>query len=145
VYFETRYDKDRDVYICPRGNSLKTTGNVHDDTLRYLALTRDCSRCPLKQQCCPNTPQRKVPRNINESARDYARALAKTAAFKIMRDERKKVEMAFAHMKKILKLDRFRLRGLSGARDEVLLTAMAQNLRKLARYVNRPPPIPAIG
>jgi transposase len=139
------YNTDRDVYTCPRGNTLKTTGNVHDDTLRYLARTKDCSPCPLKQQCCPNTPQRKVPRNINESARDYARALAKTTAFKEMRDERKKVEMAFAHMKKILKLDRFRLRGLSGARDEVLLTAMAQNLRKLARYVNRPPPVPVIG
>ncbi len=59
-----------------------------------------------------------------------------------MRDERKKVEMAFAHMKRIFKLDRLRLRGLSGARDEVLLTATAQNLRKLARYVTRPPPIP---
>ncbi len=48
--------------------------------------------------------------------------------------------MAFAHMKRIFKLDRFRLRGLNGARDEILLTATAQNLRKLARYVARPPP-----
>ncbi len=134
------YDADRDVYTCPRGNTLKTTGNVHDDTLRYLARTKDCRLCPLKERCCPNTPFRKVPRDINEDARDYARALAKMKAFKIMSDERKKVEMAFAHMKRIFKLDRFRLRGLSGARDEVLLTATAQNLRKLARYVCRPPP-----
>ena len=59
---------------------------------------------------------------------------------RLTRDERKKVEMAFAHMKRIFKLDRFRLRGLNGARDEILLTATAQNLRKLARYVTRPPP-----
>jgi hypothetical protein len=57
------------------------------------------------------------------------------------RRERKKVEMLFAHMKRILKLDRLRLRGLSGARDEVLLVATAQNLRKLAKYVGRPPPM----
>ncbi len=140
------YDKDRDVYTCPHGKTLKTTGKVlSDNTLRYLASTKDCHPCPLKEQCCPNTPQRKVPRDINEDARDYVRALAKTKAFRIMRDERKKVEMAFAHMKNILRLDRLRLRGLSGARDEVLLTATAQNLRKLARYVNRPPPIPATG
>ena len=44
-------------------------------------------------------------------------------------------------MKRILKLDRLRLRGLSGARDEVLLVATAQNLRKLAQYVGRPPPM----
>ena len=85
-------------------------------------------------------PARRVPRDINENVRDYVRALAKTKAFKRSRDDRKKVEMAFAHMKRIFKLDRFRLRGLSGVRDEVLLTATAQNLRKLARYVNRPPP-----
>ena len=58
------------------------------------------------------------------------------------RDQRKKVEMAFAHMKRIFKLDRLRLRGLSGARDEILLTATAQNLRKLAKYVTKPPPTP---
>ena len=135
------YDVEHDVYICLHGKTLKTTGNAHsDDTFRYLARTKDCRSCPLKARCCPNTPHRKVPRDINEGARDYARALAKTKAFKISSDERKKVEMAFAHMKRILKLDRFRLRGLSGARDEVLLTAMAQNLRKLAKYVSRPPP-----
>jgi transposase len=140
------YDGERDVYTCPQGHTLKTTGNVHaDETLRYRARTHDCRACPLKPRCCPNTPARKIPRDINEGARDYVRALAKTKAFKISRDERKKVEMAFAHMKRILKLGRLRLRGLSGARDEVLLTAMAQNLRKLARYVNRPPPIPATG
>lgn len=135
------YDPERDVYTCPGGKVLRTTGNVHaDDTLRYRAKTRDCRSCPLKQRCCPNTPARKVPRDINEDARDYVRALAKTPAFKRSRDDRKKVEMAFAHMKRIFKLDRFRLRGLSGVRDEVLLTATAQNLRKLARYVNRSPP-----
>jgi len=136
------YDRERDVYTCPGGATLKTTGNVHsDDTLRYRAKTSTCRSCPLKARCCPNTANRKVPRDNNEDARDYVRALAETKAFKISSDERKKVEMAFAHMKRIFKLDRFRLRGLSGARDEVLLTAMAQNLRKLAKYVNRSPPI----
>ena len=120
------YDTERDVYTCPGGQLLKTTGNIHaDDTLRYRAKTSDCRSCPLKQRCCPNTPQRRVPRDINENARDYVRALAKTKAFKKSSDERKKVEMAFAHMKRIFKLDRFRLRGLSGACDEVLLTATA--------------------
>jgi len=140
------YDAERDVYTCLRGKTLKTTGKVHDGkTLLYRSGTRDCRPCPLKDRCCPNTPQRKIPRDINESARDHVRALAETPAFKRSRNERKKVEMAFAHMKRIFKLDRLRLRGLSGARDEVLLTATAQNLRKLARYVSRPPPIPAIG
>jgi IS5 family transposase len=60
------------------------------------------------------------------------------------RRERKKVEMRFAHMKRIFKLDRLRLRGLSGAKYQVLLTATAQNLRRLAKFLCRPPPSPAI-
>ena len=84
---------------------------------------------------------RKVTRDIDEEVRDRVRALANTEAFQQSRRERKKVEMLFAHMKRILKLDRLRLRGLSGARDEVLLVATAQNLRKLAKYLERPPPM----
>lgn len=135
------YDVERDIYTCPGGKILKSTGKVYsDDTYRYRASTHDCGPCSLKDGCCPNTPARKIPRDVNEDVREHVRALAETPAFKRSRDERKKVEMAFAHMKRILKLDRFRLRGLSGARDEVLLTATAQNLRKLARYVGRSPP-----
>ncbi len=136
------YDREHDIYICPGAKTLKTTGRVHDGRTRlYRARKPDCDRCALKPQCCPNAPHRRLPRDIDEPVRDRVRALAKTPAFKRSRDERKKVEMAFAHMKRIFKLDRLRLRGLSGARDQVLLTATAQNLRKLARYASRSPPI----
>jgi hypothetical protein len=75
---------------------------------------------------------------------DRVRTLAYTDAFHQSRRERKKVEMRFAHMKRILKLDRLRLRGLSGAKDEVLLTATAQNLRRLVKVLCRPPPLAAV-
>jgi hypothetical protein len=63
-------------------------------------------------------------RDIDEDVRDRVRALANTGAFQQSRRERKKIEMRFAHMKRILRLDRLRLRGLSGVKDEVLLTAI---------------------
>ena len=47
--------------------------------------------------------------------------------------DRKKVEMLYAHLKRILRLDRLRLRGLNGAHDEFLLAAIAQNLRRMAK------------
>ena len=96
--------------------------------------------CPLKTQCCPKTPVRKIPRSIYEEARDVARALAKTAAFAQSCCDRKRVEMLFAHLKRILKLGRLRLRGPRGAQDEFTLAAIAQNLRRLAKLVVRPPP-----
>ena len=48
--------------------------------------------------------------------------------------------MLFAHLKRILKLGRLRLRGPNGARDEFLLAATAQNLKKLAKLRPKPPP-----
>src|SRR5262249_30435206 len=99
----------------------------------------DCSTCLLKPQCT-TAPMRKVTRDVDEDVRDRVRALANTEAFRQSSRERKKVEMRFAHMKRILKFDRLRLRGLSGAKDEVLLTAIAQNLRRLAKLLCRPPP-----
>jgi transposase len=135
------FDRSRNVYVCPGGKLLHTTGTVIEGgTYRYRASKRDCDVCTLKMQCCPNVPVRQVPRDIHEDARDVARALAKTEAFERSRRERKKIEMRFAHMKRIFRLDRLRLRGLSGAKDEVLLTATAQNLRRLVKFLCRPPP-----
>jgi Transposase DDE domain len=82
-------------------------------------------------------------RDVREDVRDQVRAQANTDAFQQSRRERKKIEMRFAHMKRILRLDRLRLRSLSGARDEVLLTATVQNLRRLAKLLSQPPRLAA--
>jgi len=140
------YDETADVYICPGGNTLTTTGTLVNDeaTLLYRASKHDCDACELKSRCCPNSPARKVPRSIHEPARDRARAIAKTDAYVTSRRERKKVEMLFAHLKRILRLDRLRLRGPCGARDEFLLAATAQNLRKMAKLIPMMQPMPAV-
>jgi hypothetical protein len=135
------FDNDRNVYVCPQGKLLHTTGRIHDsDVLLYRARTADCEPCPLKPKCCPKSPERKIPRSIYEDARDAARALADTEAFEQSRRDRKRVEMLFAHLKRILRLGRLRLRGPRGAQDEFTLAAIAQNLRRLAKLVARPPP-----
>ena len=135
------FDTGRDVYVCPQDKLLTTTGRVHRErTLLYRASKLACDPCLLKPRCCPNTPQRKIPRDIDEDARDFVRSLAGTPAFEQSRHERKRIEMLFAHLKRILKLGRLRLRGPCGAQDEFLLAATAQNLRKLARLRPEPPP-----
>jgi transposase len=135
------FDKDRNVYVCPQGKLLHTTGRIHDsDVLLYRARTSDCGPCPLKPKCCPKAPERKIPRSIHEDARDAARALVDTEVFEQSRRDRKRVEMLFAHLKRILKLGRLRLRGPRSAQDEFTLAAIAQNLRRLAKLVARPPP-----
>jgi transposase len=134
------FDQERNVYICPGGAELTSTGNIDQGHIVYYRANKnDCSICSLKPKCT-TAVVRKVTRDVDEEVRDRVRALANTEAFQQSRRERKKVEMRFAHMKRIFRLDRLRLRGLSGVRDEVLLTATAQNLRRLAKFLCRPPP-----
>jgi transposase len=140
-----RYDERTDTYTCPAGKSLTTSGTLVNDgiTLLYRASKLDCTPCPLRARCCPNTPARKIPRSIYERARDVARSQAGTDAFEQSRHDRKRIEMRFAHLKRILRLGRLRLRGPRGAQDEFVLAAIAQNLRRMANLITHPPPFPA--
>lgn len=137
-----RFDRDQDHYTCPAGKQLRRfrrTGYVDherpnaDGFFRYRASKLDCDACALKPQCCPGAQARKVMRSVHEGARDMARVLSQEDEWITSRRERKKVEMLFAHLKRIMRLDRLRLRGPNGARDEFHLAAAAQNLRKLAK------------
>src|SRR5450755_3631204 len=122
----------------------RSAAGAGHETLLYRAKARDCRGCLLKAQCCPKTSVRKIPRSIYEEARDVARALTKTEAFKQSSRDRKRVEMLFAHLKRILRLGRLRLRGPCGAQFEFTLAAIAQNLRRLAKLVARPPPFASL-
>ena len=133
-----RWDRRRGVYICPNGKVLHTTGKVHEGyKLRYRASKEVCA---LKMQCCPKAPSREVPRDVHEYARDVTRRLMRTKAFLKSSNQRKRVEMRFAHLKTHHRFERMRLRGLSGARDEFLLAATVQNLKTLALRIFQPPP-----
>jgi len=134
------WEEAANEYRCPAGKPLRCDWRKLDrthinkaDTIIYRSRTADCTACPLKARCCPNTTFRKIHRSIHEEARNVARRIAGTAAYRQSCFERKKVEMLFAHLKSILRLDRLRLRGLSGASDEFTLAAVAQNLRRLAK------------
>jgi len=138
------YNKERDLYICPGGKELKTSGTVHDSTtLKYIAKRSDCSQCSLKLKCTTGR-ERRVSRDVNQEARDYTQALMETDAYINSRTQRKKIERLFGEAKHSHAMIRLRLRGLSGAKDEFLLTATVQNLKRLANLATRPPPRPVI-
>lgn len=139
---EFHWNVQANEYRCPQGHALRSDWRpftkprdhiTQEGTIVYRASQHDCTGCPMKQQCCPNTPRRKITRSVHERSRDAARELANTPQYKQSRRDRKKVEMLFAHLKRILKLDRLRPRGLTGAHDEFLLAATAQNLRRMAK------------
>ena len=143
------YDKERDLYICPGGKKLKTSGTVHDGaTIKYIAKRSDCALCPLKPQCTSGR-ERRVQRDVNQEARDDTQSLMQTEAYTKERwyyaassGEGKKIERLLGEVEHILALTRLRLRGLTGARDEFLLAAIVQNLKRLANHTTGPPPQP---
>jgi hypothetical protein len=145
-----KYDIDHDLYTCPGGKELRRgwqKNRVHKEGPApsnghyYRARKRDCKICPLLSRCClPTEDVRKIFRSVHEGARDMAHDIANSEAYLVSKRERKKIEMLFAHLKRILKLNRLRLRGPNGAKDEFLLAATAQNLRKLAKII----PMPAV-
>jgi hypothetical protein len=146
------FDATANTLTCPGGKTLQQyrrkyqiqrSGIDKDGQRKYRASQKDCRPCALKEKCCPGQPMRKVIRSVHESAREAARALHGTPAYEQSRRDRKKVEMLFAHLKRILKLDRLRLRGPSGASDEFHLAAAAQNLRKMAKILFPPPQLAA--
>lgn len=139
-----RFDSRKDAYRCPHGKWLhqyrrpfkQVRDNIDEDGMRrYRASKHDCEVCPLKSRCVPKEPARKILRSVFEGARDMARHIAETDAYVTSMRQRKKVEMLFAHLKRIMKLDRLRLRGPNGAKDEFLIAATAQNLRKMAKLI----------
>lgn len=141
---EFQWDEQAGQYRCPQGHALRsrwrTFKKLHTlvtkaNTIIYRSSQADCTGCPMKSRCCPNTPFRKIARSVHEAARDAARDIAKTSGYRQSRKDRKKVEMLFAHLKRILKLDRLRLRGLNGAKDEFLMAATVQNLRRMAKWL----------
>jgi len=143
--------EEENEYRCPAGKPLRNgwrnykkprTGIKKDGFRDYTSRKADCDQCPLKPQCCPNAATRNLVRSVHEKARDVARAINQTDDYKYRTfHERKKVEMCFAQMKRNLRFDRLRLRGLNSANDEFLLVACAHNLIKMAKYLNRPPPL----
>jgi hypothetical protein len=138
-----QWNEAANEYRCPQGHALRSASRfkgphnpvTKDNTIIYRSNPNDCSKCALKSRCCPNTPARRIQRSVHEAAREVARRIATTREYRRSRRERKKVEVLFAHLKRVLKLDRLRLRGLSGAQDEFLMAATAQNLRRMAKWL----------
>jgi transposase len=142
------HDHVADEYRCPGGRALKPCRRDipegrpefgKDGFKRSFARKQACVACALKPQCTPNQATRKISRSRHERARQIARDIARTDAYVTSSYARKTVEMLFAHLKRILRLDRLRLRGPNGARDEFHLAATVQNLRKLAKLVPTAP------
>jgi hypothetical protein len=138
------YDHERDLYLCPGGRKLTTTGTLVNDnaTMLYRASKHDCAGCALKLKCCPSTPARKVPRFLRGRTGYGAtdRQIPRGPNLSTIAQKGRDVVCPSQTHSQARSAP---LRGPNSARDEFLLAAAAQNLRKLAKLIPMPSIQPA--
>jgi hypothetical protein len=117
-----RYDPTGDVYHCPGGKKLETSGTIHEGN------DASVSRQQARLRYMPTQSAGAAQRNHRARSRATSMSMPET----------------LPDRSQVLRLGRLRLRGPRGAQDEFILAAIAQNLRRLASLIARPPPAHAL-
>jgi transposase len=139
------YQPESNRYICPAGQPLNHGGRSHRNRAHtYIGTRKRCGPCTQRPQCT-SAAFRSLVIHLHEPARQRARELANTPAFAHAQRQRKKVEALFAELKNQIGLRRLRLRRLKFVREQFLLAAVAQNIKRLVRFLSQPtrPALPA--
>jgi len=130
------YEPESNRYICPAGQVLNYGGRVHRNrAYNYIGTRKRCGACSQRPQCT-SAAFRSLIIHRYESARQRARELANTPEFATAQRQRKKVEALFAELKNQIGLRR--LRRLKFVREQFFLAAVAQNIKRLVRFLSQP-------
>lgn len=134
------YNEDRNVFICPEGRELRYWG-VHRRSRQhvYRARTKDCAACPRKDACTKDTA-RSLSYHIYEESIQKARDLNKTAGYRISQRKRKKIEELFGEGKEFMGLRQAKFRRRPFVREQVLMTAAAQNIKRMVKLISKKGP-----
>ncbi|HVI77604.1 MAG TPA: IS1182 family transposase [Candidatus Acidoferrum sp.] len=132
------YQPESNTYLCPAGEQLNYVGlNVRNRAHAYIGSAKRCGACLQKGQCTTGR-YKYLAIHMHESVRQRARELAQTPEFAKAQRDRKKVEALFAELKNQIGLRRLRLRRLKFVREQFFLAAVAQNIKRLVRFLSQP-------
>ena len=132
------YQPESNTYRCPAGEQLNYVGlNVRNRAHAYIGSAKRCGACSPKAQCTTGR-YKYLAIHIHESVRQRARELAQTPQFAKAQRQRKKVEALFAELKNQIGLRRLRLRRMKFVREQFFLAAVAQNMKRLVRFLSQP-------
>lgn len=135
------YDETRDIFICPEGKELKYWGiHKHSRQYVYRARKKDCLVCQKKMECTKDTA-RSVGYHIYEESINKAKQLNKTKGYRISQRMRKRIEELFGEAKEFMGLRRAKFRRMKFVKEQVLMTATAQNIKRMVKLLYRLGPI----
>ena len=130
------YVPEENCYLCPAGKPLNYVGiNKRNRAHRYYSTVKRCRGCGQKPQCTRGK-FRTIAIHTCEAARQKADEVAKTPEFAVALRKRRKVEALFSELKNLIGLRRLRLRRIKFVREQFYLAAVAQNLKRLVRFLN---------
>src|SRR5947209_2863917 len=130
------YVPEENCYLCPAGKPLNYVGiNKRNRAHRYYSTVKRCRGCGQKPQCTRGK-FRTIAIHTCEAARQKADEVAKTPEFAVALRQRRKVEALFSELKNLIGLRRLRLRRIKFVREQFYLAAVAQNLKRLVRFLN---------
>lgn len=134
-----QYDRTTDTYYCPGDHTLTYRTTNREGYREYRSEPKDCTNCLLRAICTGNAHAVKtLTRHVWEDSREQVRANRLTPHGKDLYDRRKEtIERSFAESKELYGLRYARRRGLANVQEQCLLTAAAQNLKKLALLLDR--------
>ncbi len=132
------YDSENDYLICPAGHILKRSNEKRpSEYVKYKASKQSCKNCVLKEQCT-TSKTRTVALNKNQEALDWAEFLRGTYLYNKVQYMRKKIERLFGEAKEQMGLRRAKMRGKEKVTEQCLLTAMAQNIKRIIKALKDP-------
>jgi len=135
-----QYDPEQNRFICPQGKTLRYWGIHRSNNQQvYRASVKDCGRCPVKA-ACTRASYRSLSHHIYDSSLQLARELTKTQSYRLSQIMRKRVEELFGEAKEFMGLRRMKFRGALFVREQVLLTAMTQNIKRMIRLLSTKKP-----
>lgn len=137
--YQFKYDEEKDVYICPEKQELKYKLTNREGYHHYQSNPEICSKCPRLSECTRSQNHVKViTRHVWESHREWIRENRISEAGKKLYARRKEtIERSFADSKELHGLRYCRMRGIEKVREQCLLTAAAQNMKKIAMMLSR--------
>jgi transposase len=135
------WDEANNRFICPEGKALKYHGKNHKQII-YRAGMKDCGPCPVKDQCTKDR-SRSVSFHAHQEFIDRARDEMKTRGYRLSQRNRKKIEELFGEAKELMGFRRMKLRRLKFVIEQALLTATAQNIKRLVKHLEKHAPKPA--
>ena len=135
------YNKDSDQWFCKNGNEtieVKAKTTKGRTILNYKFEKETCRTCPYRKECIGNKKIVRKVLSVGENAPKYYEynQLNKTEEFKEEYKKRARIEGKNAEMKRFHGLARANGYGLVAVSKQAKLTAIAVNLKKIAKLIS---------